>query len=400
MKKRKYYIIFILMIAVLSVSLLILIFVNYFVNMELKYYFEDEIYVNMNYIKKYVADNDEISDSINNIGNVVPVYFLSIRQADIDDQYLMKKYNFHEYYVVVAHEREFPLDDYQVETFEFENEKYVMGKVNVQFSDGTYDAILAFCRVDGYFSIIKQMNKSIYFIIFGTEILTLIIGFIMGKKMENSELRMKHFFENASHELKTPLMSIQGYTEGLKNGILTDVESAANTILKQSDRMESLINELLEHSKLESGVYKMKKDKIIISEFLFRCLSNIEVIAESKNIEIQNFCNCNIHSIIGDRRQLEKAVMSILSNAVKYAKTKIIINTMNNKKELIIEIIDDGNGIDKKDIEHIFERFYKGKNGNIGIGLSMAKEIIEMNKGVIKAQNFKKGTKFTIVLNA
>ncbi len=102
--------------------------------------------------------------------------------------------------------------------------------------------------------------------------------------------------------------------------------------------------------------------------------------------------------VYGDEKLLERAVMNILSNALRYAETKIGILCDHTKKRIIIKIADDGHGISQEDKPHIFERFYKGKGGNTGIGLAITAEVIKKMGGSIQVQSSGSLTEFTLTL--
>ena len=214
-------------------------------------------------------------------------------------------------------------------------------------------------------------------------------GFFMGKKIESDQDRQKRFFENASHELKTPLMSIQGYAEGLQEGI-TEPEKATKVILNETDKMTGLVNDILSISRLESGAYKLNKEQVLMQDFLSECLSSMESMIREKNLRVV-FDVADI-ALEADRGQLEKAVRNILSNAIRYAKSEIRI-LYDGKK---LEIWDDGTPISEEGLKHLFERFYIGQGGNTGIGMSLTREIIQQHGWKIRGENTLGGVRFVI----
>ncbi|MBC2575153.1 sensor histidine kinase [Peptostreptococcus canis] len=217
----------------------------------------------------------------------------------------------------------------------------------------------------------------------------------MSKQISKSEQIQKQFFQNASHELRTPLMSIQGYAEGLKYDVIKDKQNAYDIIISESDKMTKLVDEILFLSKFESEA--PKKERIKVSEILYDCASSMDSIAKERNIEFA-FDIDGDFTIIGDEDMIQRAFSNIISNAIRYAKSKIDIECKSEGEKLYLSIKDDGCGILEEDLPHIFERFYKGKGGKFGIGLSMAKEIIGKHSGVIYVDSKFGSTIFTIEL--
>ena len=238
--------------------------------------------------------------------------------------------------------------------------------------------------------LIRTVSISLYIIMAICLAGACIVGFILGKKIETDQNRQKQFFENASHELKTPLMSIQGYAEGLQAGV-TDQERATKVILSETDKMTGLVNDILSISRLESGAYKLKKEPIVMPDFLAECLTSMEASIYERRLRV-GFDVAPV-MIEADRVQFEKAVRNILTNAIRYARSEIRI--FFDGKRLVIW--DDGTPISQESLKHLFERFYTGPNGNTGIGMSLTKEIVEQHGWKIKAENTTVGAQFVIM---
>lgn len=251
----------------------------------------------------------------------------------------------------------------------------------------------AYVNVTSEMELIKTVSIAIYIIMAVCIAGACIAGFFVGRKIETDQAKQKQFFENASHELKTPLMSIQGYAEGLQEGVVTDTKRATKVILNETDKMTNLVNDILSISRLESGAYKLNRETIDLYSFLAECLTSMEAGIDERKLKVsidvkpQNF-------IIADRVQFEKAIRNILSNAIRYANSQIKI--YGDAKSLAIW--DDGDGISEDNLKHLFERFYTGKGGNTGIGMSLTKEIVEQHGWKIKAQNINNGVLFEITM--
>ncbi len=220
----------------------------------------------------------------------------------------------------------------------------------------------------------------------------------MSAMIERAEESQKHFFQNASHELRTPLMSIQGYAEGIQSGIIHE-KKASDIIIKESEKMSSLVDEILFLSKMDTDDLQMEYEKINLKELLYDCSWRIKAAADKNNITISHHFDENLVTIDGDEKLLDRAFVNILANAARYAKSHIEIHCHRQDDFIIIQIQDDGKGISEEDLPHIFERFYKGDDGNIGIGLSITKDIIQKHQAQITAEN-KDGAVFTILFPA
>lgn len=255
--------------------------------------------------------------------------------------------------------------------------------------------MVLFTDVTPFKNLITTMNM-----IYGVLFVVLIggsyfIGLNVGKRIEDSQEKLKAFFQNASHELKTPLMSIQGYAEGLQVGVIKDEDKALNIIIDESDKMSKLVDELLYISKLDSGQISLKKEKINLSNIINDLLSSFAPIIKNKNINVFLEVENNVE-IIGDENEFSKALGNVLSNAIRYAKSQIQIKVdkIGNKTQL--KIFNDGQNISPEELPHIFERFFTGNKGNTGIGLSMAQDIIKRHKGEINVENKNEGVEFII----
>lgn len=209
----------------------------------------------------------------------------------------------------------------------------------------------------------------------------------MAEKLSIYDNTMKIFLQNASHELRTPLMSIQGYAEGIKHGIIDDKESAVNIIIEESKRLTNIVEDLLYLSKLDSQQETIKLESHQAEEFLRECIERVNGIALQKGIKLSLFLQQEDILIRADEEKLSRAVINILGNCLRYAKEEIKLTVEKQASNIIIKIEDDGQGFDTSELPNIFDRFFKGKGGKYGLGLSITKTIVEKHKGTITAEN-------------
>ena len=223
---------------------------------------------------------------------------------------------------------------------------------------------------------------------------------------ENSskdKLNLKKSLEDISHQLKTPLTSIlvmldniiedSNMEEKIRNDFIVDIKRNVLNI-------NFLVQSLLKLSKFDANTVHFVKQENDLKTIIEESIKNVSTLCDLRNITIKLNIKENSKIICDDKWQIE-ALTNIIKNAIEHSKnnSNIIINIENNNVYSMIEVIDFGEGIAKKDIKHIFERFYKCKNtktDSIGIGLALAKTIIEEDKGTISVESNKLETKFII----
>ena len=244
---------------------------------------------------------------------------------------------------------------------------------------------------------IVTLNWVFFAVLLAISSVMCLLGFRFGRDIEKEAERQQTFFQNASHELKTPLMAIQGYAEGIQAGVM-DTGSAAEVILAESDRMTGLVDELLDISKIDMGRQPLTLSETDIRELLYDSIRAVEPAAAASGITIAPDFPEEPVMVKCDDTQIRRAVTNILTNGLRYAHSQLCLTCRPDKRNVIIRIQDDGDGIAEGDLPHIFERFYMGKSGKSGIGLALTKEIIHLHKGTIRAYNGDSGAVFEIML--
>lgn len=230
---------------------------------------------------------------------------------------------------------------------------------------------------------------------------------LLREAAENSKKESKNLsiaLEDISHQLKTPLTSIRIMIDNIYENPDMDEQTRKDfmqTISKQIDWISSLVISLLKLAKFDSGTIVMNRQEFLVKDLLNQIVENLSIMLEIKNIKVNIDMQENIKANLDYNWQLE-ALTNIIKNSIEHSKENSSIDIKVEDSSVFLKIIitDYGEGISKKDINHIFERFYKTKNmdeNSIGIGLSLSKAIIEKDNGYISVNSKEtKGTTFTI----
>lgn len=217
------------------------------------------------------------------------------------------------------------------------------------------------------------------------------------EKQEN-EKRNKELVSNISHDLKTPITAIKGYVEGIMDGVADTpekIDKYIRTIYNKANDMDKLINELTIYSGIDNNRIPYNFHRINVADYFGDCVEEVGLDLESKNIKL-NYSNMvdKDTMVIADPEQMKKVINNIISNSVKYMdkpQGSIEIRILDEIDSIRVEIEDNGKGIAQRDLQKIFERFYRtdasrnSAQGGSGIGLSIVKKIIEDHGGYIWA---------------
>lgn len=221
---------------------------------------------------------------------------------------------------------------------------------------------------------------------------------IRQKKLENYR---KEFLGNVFHELKTPVFNIQGYLETLIEGGLDDPKINMKFLQKARKnvkRMTEIVDDLQMISNLEDGSFSMMESKFDIYRLASEAIESHDIRAAKKGIVIEFKEGCEVpFQVVGDRELIYQVLNNLITNSIKYGKehgrTQIGLYDMNEK--ILVEVSDNGIGIDQKHLERIFERFYRADKdrsrelGGSGLGLSIVKHIIEAHKQQVNIRSTK-----------
>jgi len=233
----------------------------------------------------------------------------------------------------------------------------------------------------------------------------------MAMRVQKSRSSQQDFIANVSHELKTPLTAIQGFTQAILDGTVTsaeDTHNALSVIADESERMHRLVMELLALARLDGEMDEFNKKRIAVNPLVTASVKKFSPLAEKSNISIQVNGKSQDDHIIGDADRITQVLNNLLDNAIKFtpAGGTIQLHTGCSDGMLIIKIKDSGLGIPREEQEKIFERFYQveksrpgGSSRGVGLGLAISKKIVESHHGEISLTSFPgKGSEFVVKL--
>jgi two-component system sensor histidine kinase VicK len=217
----------------------------------------------------------------------------------------------------------------------------------------------------------------------------------------------KEFVANVSHELKTPLTSIRGYSETIMNGDLTyqEIIKFSKVINQEANRMSRLVSDLLQLSKMDYNKVNWNKVTLNTVDVLKKVCEKVRFEAEEKNHKLELICAENTPTLYADKDSIEQIVINILTNSIKYTPEGGLIRIYAGPIDdrVYIKVIDNGIGIPQKDLGRIFERFYRvdkarsRKMGGTGLGLSIVKDMVDGNNGTINIDSkLNEGTEVTM----
>lgn len=226
-------------------------------------------------------------------------------------------------------------------------------------------------------------------------------------ELKRLEQMRKDFVANVSHELKTPITSIKGFAETLLDGAMKDekaLEHFLSIILRESDRLQNLIQDLLDLSKIEQHGFQLRLEQVNLTLLLTELMTMFAGKAEEKNIHLRVDAVDSVY-VVGDSDRLKQVFINLITNALTYtpADGHVIVRVEESPEEVLVHVEDTGIGIAEKEIPRIFERFYRvdkarsRNSGGTGLGLAIVKHLVEAHHGYITVKSrIGKGTTFTV----
>jgi signal transduction histidine kinase len=231
------------------------------------------------------------------------------------------------------------------------------------------------------------------------------------RKLVELDRLKSRFFANISHELRTPLTLMLGPLESLMKNSAATLDAATQELVQTMHangmRLLKLINDLLELIRLESGRAEAKAEPMPVAEFMNGLASAVRQMAKDKNITLEVQPGVELGVVLADRDKLEKIVLNLLFNALKFtpAGGRVWFHAEKSGEHFLLTVGDSGVGIDEKNLPHVFDRFWQADNSSkrqfqgVGIGLALVKELTEMMNGIVSVQSqLGKGAVFALKL--
>lgn len=213
----------------------------------------------------------------------------------------------------------------------------------------------------------------------------------MATTLEQTEAMRRDLIANVAHELRTPLTSIKGYMEGMLDGVLPASPDTYQQIYHEADRLQRLVNDLQELSRVEAGAFKLDCRLLVIAELIQQITAHLRPQFEEKSVTLSLNLPANLPPVLADRDRLSQVLLNLVGNALQYTPPgeTVSISTGIENQELLVTISDTGIGIPAEHLPHLFNRFYRvdksrsRAGGGSGIGLTIAKHLVEAHGGRI-----------------
>ena len=241
------------------------------------------------------------------------------------------------------------------------------------------------------------------------EIQRLSLGFNqMASSLEKTEEMRKQLIADISHELRTPLTTIKGSIEGLIDGVLPAQNETFVNILVEATRLQRLVDDLQELSRLEGGTFSLTLQIFSLPTFLEKVYKQYKLLFDEKGIRFENEFSTDLGEMKADPDRLRQILINLLSNAMNYTPTGgvVLLKVQMMQQFVQFQVNDNGIGISPEHLPHIFTRFYRADKsrarsaGGSGIGLTITKHLVEAHGGTIQAFSAGpgKGSKFTFTI--
>lgn len=226
--------------------------------------------------------------------------------------------------------------------------------------------------------------------------------------LENLENTRREFLSNISHELRTPMTTIKGFIDGILDGVIPPENQSTylSIVRDEVKRMEKLVNDIMDLARFQAGDNKLNITVFDINESIRRCVISLQQMFIKKNLELMAEFESERLYVKADADAIQRVLLNLFHNAVKFTPEggKIIVRTY-TKNKVYVEVEDNGSGIPKEELPHIFDRFYKADKSRgldktgVGLGLAIARNIILSHGETIRAESEEgRGTNFILTL--
>ncbi len=207
----------------------------------------------------------------------------------------------------------------------------------------------------------------------------------MASELQGAKQKQETFFQNVSHELRTPLTSIRGNAEGIVYGVM-EPQSAAKVILSESDKLGGMVEDILYLSRMGRAAPEGAAEMLDLREVLSLCVSEQHAEADSRGVAFRyDFDEAPVLLPIREQ-DAQRLFGNLISNGIRYARSEVRLACHTEDGDVLVRVADDGPGISAEDLPHVFERFYKGRDGKHGIGLAIARAVAESCHGTLTAR--------------
>jgi signal transduction histidine kinase len=221
----------------------------------------------------------------------------------------------------------------------------------------------------------------------------------MAEKLEKTETMRRQLIGDVTHELRTPLAAIKGYMEGLMDGVIPPTPDSYQQVYSEADRLQRLVNDLQELSRVEAGAYQLKLESVSPVDLIESVMKHLGRQFEEKEILLETKLDANLPNVFVDKDRILQVLTNLVGNALQYTPTggRVTLTAAKAKTEIVISISDTGIGISPHQLPFIFIRFYRTDksraraSGGSGIGLTIAQALIRAHHGRIWAESAGEG---------
>lgn len=231
----------------------------------------------------------------------------------------------------------------------------------------------------------------------------------MASQLEQVETMRRQLIGDVTHELRTPLTSIKGYMEGLVDGVLPSNAETFNQIHREADRLSRLVDDLQELSRVESKAYSLDIRSVSVSSLVQTILKRLSPQATAKRITLRSSLPANLEPVLADEDRITQVLVNLAANAIQYTPEggEVLVSAFQRGNEIHISVKDTGIGIPQEHLAKIFTRFYRvdksrsrNAGGGSGIGLTIARHIVEAHGGriCVESKGEGQGSTFTFSL--
>ncbi len=222
----------------------------------------------------------------------------------------------------------------------------------------------------------------------------------MAQSLQIQESLRKKLTSNVAHELRTPISAVRGELEGMIDGFIPTDTEHLQSLYAEIGRLRNVLEAIEELSQAEASSLTLRRQEFELCSFLRNIAERYTKVFQDKGVGVVLECSGNV-VLKADPDKLSQVVINLLSNALKAARAggNVRVSASKSDTQVAVEVADDGTGIKPDDLPHIFERFYRGSEGGLGLGLTIVRELVEAHGGRVKAASeYGKGSTFTVIL--